>query len=162
MKEKKLNYIFHIFWIIIVGAGTIWDFVTSMLGFLSILGLHSAQQKGDNILGIVISAVILGFAVIGMDIWFVKDCDDNGLDINTRLQSFATYPWVMAKLYDVWTSFVGTGRAVLPGIKEQFTNIGIGEVLTTAERPSIVLIIIMLSLLIASCPIMLYKSLDND
>ncbi|NER03250.1 MAG: hypothetical protein F6K17_11765 [Okeania sp. SIO3C4] len=111
--QKLLLFIF--------GAGSIWDFVTSLLGIIGIFGV--TDLKPEYILiyitALVGSALILGLSINAEEIWSESANNKYKILIPFHIGSV---------IFDAYTSFLGTAQnVVLKDSRTAFTTIGFGE-----------------------------------
>ncbi|MEG4986032.1 hypothetical protein QUB08_09725 [Microcoleus sp. BR0-C5] len=123
-------------WILL--AGVFWDFVTSLLGIVGILGVTDLKIEYFlvYISAIVGSGLILWLSANSRAIWS-KSADDFQRDV---LRPFH----IVAVIFDAYTSYLGTAQTILlRNSRTAFITIGFGEVWqkTTFEQKMILLLI---------------------
>lgn len=96
--QLYLTFIFFI--------GTVWDFVTSLLGIIGLFGVtnFNLQNIVVYITAVVGALLILGLSISSHQIW----------DANAR----SDYKWlrpvhVMSIAYDFYSSFLGTAQSIV-------------------------------------------------
>lgn len=128
------------FLLFIFAAGSIWDFVTSLLGIIGIFGVTDWKPEHIPIYisAFIGSALILGLSGNAEDIW-----SKSGNDKYKILIPFH----IIAVIFDAYTSFLGTSQSVLlRDSRTVFITIGFGEVweMTTFEQKIALLFVTVL------------------
>jgi len=139
---------------IIFGAGTIWDFVTSILGIIGIFGVTDWRPEDTPIYitALVGSALIIGLSINTEAIWS-KSANNIKYKIFVLCHIFAV-------LFDFYTSFLGTAQSVLlRDSRTAFITIGLGEVWegTTFQQK---IVLFCVTLLVTMSPIGFFALLD--
>lgn len=128
------------FLLFIFAAGSFWDFVTSLLGIVGLLGVTDWKLANFPIYitALIGSALILALSISAEDIW-----SENTENIYKLLRPFH----VVAVIFDAYTSFLGTAQNVLlKDSRTAFITIGLGEVWerTTFEQKIVLLFVTVL------------------
>ncbi|NET42252.1 hypothetical protein [Okeania sp. SIO2B3] len=128
------------FLLFIFAAGSIWDFVTSLLGIIGIFGVTDWKPEHIPIYisAFIGSALILGLSGNAEEIW-----SKSGNDKYKILIPFH----IIAIGFDAYTSFLGTSQNVLlKDSRTAFITIGFGEVweMTTFEQKIALLFVTVL------------------
>lgn len=128
------------FLLLIFAVGSIWDFVTSLLGIIGIFGVTDWRQEyiPIYITALIGSALILGLSINAEEIW-----SKSGNDKYKILIPFH----IVAVIFDAYSSFLGTSQNVLlKDSRTAFITIGFGEVWekTTFEQKIALLFVTVL------------------
>ncbi|NEP82709.1 MAG: hypothetical protein F6K39_33920 [Okeania sp. SIO3B3] len=114
--DKMLVFLLFLF-----GAGSIWDFVTSILGIIGLFGVTDLRLEyiPTYITALVGSALILGLSINAKEIW--------PKSANNRYKILRPFH-MMAIIFDFYTSFLGTAQSILlKDSRTAFITIGFGE-----------------------------------
>jgi hypothetical protein len=136
----------YLTWIFFLG--TIWDFVTSLLGIIGLFGVTDFQLQNIvvYITAVVGSLLIVGLSFNAAEIWDTNASDD--------------YKWlrpvhVMSIAYDFYSSFLGTAQSIVLqenrglGISIDFTFVW--ENTTLGQK----VMLLFLSIMVTLSPIIL-------
>lgn len=136
---------FVIFGFAIALLGSFWDIITSVTGIINIFSESSVNSQ-QNILNVFFAwellqknPILLGSALLGSLIIMVCDlwASSSALPPNSEnLKEDGYYRaqfsgWLIVKLYDLWSSFVGTAAVAIPALKN-YPNPGLLEVFDAA------------------------------
>ena len=127
--------------LLLLGFVTVYDIITTISGTLEILQIS---------IGGMVAAVTLGLLIGGM-LYYTHEIFLNKSD--DFLPKAFKGLWVLAFLYDIWTSFTGNAKFVLQDY--DLTR------LTTEDWKRLILLL-GLTLFVSSCPVILSYARNNE
>jgi len=145
----------QVFLLFLFGAGSIWDFVTSLLGIIGLFGVTDFKLELEYILiyitALIGSALIVGMSINVEELWSKFANDKYKVFIISH---------ITAIIFDAYTSFLGTAQNVLlKDSRTAFITIGFGEVW---ERPTVEqkIVLLFVTVLVTMSPIAFSKLRD--